>query len=248
MARHTLHMINGSHPCATVQRAYEIKGIPLHLVEYPPPLHVPFMRLRFGTKRVPLLVLPSGEKVPGSRRILQRLEALQPEPPLYPKPHLAAIEDAERWGDEVLQDAARTIFWGAARFEPGALTDFQAGSKLPKFPSIVMRFTAPVIIAGEERLNGVTPDKVRAALAELPAHLDQLGRFHQADAFGASTPTAADLQIGASLQLLRAIEDIRPMIDSHPFARDVARWLPASPGSIPAGALPADWLPAAATR
>lgn len=243
MGRHTLHVINGSHPCATVQRAYETKGIPVHLVEYPPALHAPLLKLRFGVRRVPLLVLPSGEQVPGSRRILQRLEALQPEPPLYPKSHIAAIEEAERWGDEVLQDAARIIFWGGARTYPSALASFQAGSKLPKIPSPLMRLFSPLIIAGEERLNEVTPEKVRAALQALPDHLDQIGRFHNADAFGASTPTAADLQIGSSLQLMRAVEDIRPMIDSHPFAREVARWLPAAPGSIPSGAFPAEWLP-----
>lgn len=243
MAKHTLHVINGSHPCAAVLRAYELKGIPVRVREYMPPLHAPIMRARFGSGRVPLLVLPGGERVPGSRRIMQRLEALQPEPPLYPRAHVAAIEEAERWGDEVLQGEARMMFWGAVRFQPNALASFQAGSRLPKFPSPMVRLIAPLVIAGEERLNQITTEKVRAALAALPEYLDQIGRFHQADAFGAATPTAADLQIGSSLQLMRAIEDVRPMIDSHPFAREVARWLPAAPGSVPAGSLPADWLP-----
>jgi glutathione S-transferase len=236
--RHTLHVINGSHPCAAVLRAMELKGIDVKLVEYSPPFHAPILKLRFGYRRVPILQIPGGETVRGSRQIVQRLEAIQPYPQLYPNDHIAAIETAERWGDEVLQVASRRLLWAAVRQNPRALASFQAGSHLPRIPTTVMRVVGPVVAAGEYRLNGITPVNVEEHVAAIPSYLDKLDEFNADGAFGTSTPTGADLQIGSSLQLLRAIEDLRPLIDAHPIAREVARWLPTSPGSVPAGALP----------
>ncbi len=235
---HTLHVINGSHPCAAVLRGFELKGIDVRIVEYMPPTHPLILKARFRVGRVPLLVLTGGEVVPGSRRIMQRLDALQPEPPLYPRERIAAVEEADRWGDEVLQSAARRLLWWAVQHAPGALASFQAGSRLPTLPAPVVRLAAPLIVAGERRLNGVTPEVVREDAAGLPSLLAKLREFAADDAFGSATPTAADLQIGSSLQLLRAIEDLRPIIDADPLARELARWLPPAPGSVPKGALP----------
>jgi glutathione S-transferase len=235
--RHTLHVINGSHPCAAVLRGCELKGIDVRLVEYMPPMHPLILKLRFGTTRVPLLKLSSGELVPGSRRIMQRLDALQPDPPLYPKEHIAAVEEADRWGDEVLQAAARRLLWAAVRNAPAALSSFQAGSRLPSLPGPVIRLVAPLVVKGEERLNHITPEIVRADAAALPGMLAELQRFHDDGAFGTENPTAADLQIGSSIQLLRAIEDLRPIVDANPLARETARWLPPAPGSVPQGSL-----------
>ncbi|MBJ7470145.1 MAG: glutathione S-transferase N-terminal domain-containing protein [Solirubrobacteraceae bacterium] len=235
--RHTLHVINGSHPCAAVLRALELKGIDVRIVEYLPPFHPPIMKLKFGYRQIPVLVLEGGEVVRGSRTIMQRLEAIQPDPPLYPREHIQAIEEAERWGDEVLQMAARRLLWTAVAGKPRALASFQAGSKLPGLPGPIVGLMAPLVVAGERRLNGITPERVREHAATLPAMFDKLEEFHAAGAFGTALPTGADLQIGASLQLLRSIDDLRPLIDAHEYAREIARWLPPSPGRVPAGAL-----------
>lgn len=239
---HTLHVINGSHPCAAVLRALELKGIDVRIAEYMPPLHPALVKLRAGSTRVPLLVLDGGERVPGSRRIMQRLDALQPNPPLYPKDRVAIVEEADRWGDEVLQSAARRILWGAMRAHPGALYSFQAGSKLPSLPRPIVRLAAPVIFAGEYRLNQITPEKVAADIAALPEMLAKIREFEAAGAFGEQDPTAADLQIGSSLQLLRAVDDLRPVIDADASARGRARWLAPAPGNVPAGAFPAELI------
>lgn len=243
--RHTLHVINGSHPCAAVLRALELKGIDVRLVEYMPPFHAPLMKLRFGYKRVPVLRLSGGETVRGSRQIMQRLEAIQPYPELYPHDRIAAIEAAERWGDEVLQPVARRLLWTAMQGMPKALHSFQAGSKLPSLPRVVVGLFAPVIIGGEKRLNAITPERVAADAAGLPALLDRLDAFAADGAFGSTTPTGADLQIGASLQLLRAVDDLRPLVDGHTTAREIAKWLPTSPGHVPVGALPKELVAAA---
>src|SRR5215207_9497136 len=100
----SLYVVNGSHPCATVERALELKGIDYTLFEWPPPMHAPMQWLLFRERTVPALRL-DGEKISGSRAILRRLEELRPEPALYPAdPEARAkVEEAERWGDEVFQ-------------------------------------------------------------------------------------------------------------------------------------------------
>src|SRR5437763_437523 len=70
---------------------------------------------RGGT--VPALKL-DGRHIQGSRQIARALDELEPDPPLFPaSPELRAlVEDAERWGDEELQNVPRRIFrWGLVR-------------------------------------------------------------------------------------------------------------------------------------
>jgi len=78
-----LYVVHGSHPCATVAKALELKGVPYRTVELPPPMRAAIQRLRFGSRTVPALRF-DGEKLTGSRAILRRLEELRPDPPLQP--------------------------------------------------------------------------------------------------------------------------------------------------------------------
>src|SRR5919112_3362239 len=98
-----LYVVHGSHPCAAVQRALELKRLPFRVIELPPPLHAPLQRVRFGARTVPAVELDGGEKVSGSRAILRRLEEIAPEPALWPADDKARalVERAEEWGDEV---------------------------------------------------------------------------------------------------------------------------------------------------
>ena len=57
-------------------------------------------------------------RVQGSRELASALDALALEPPLFPvdEDERRAVEEAERWGEEELQEVARRIFrWAAAR-------------------------------------------------------------------------------------------------------------------------------------
>ena len=107
-----LYVVAASHPCFAVKRALELKGIPFKRVEWPPTLHVPLQRLRFSQGTVPGLVL-DGERMIGSRTIMHRLDELRPEPPLYPSEPEARrmVEEADIWGEEVLQALARRMTW-----------------------------------------------------------------------------------------------------------------------------------------
>jgi glutathione S-transferase len=125
-----LYVVHGSHPCATVQRALDLKAVPYKVVELLPPMHAALQRMRFGARTVPGLILDSGEKISGSRAIMRRLEELAPEPSLFPADPdaLAEVHRAEEWGDEVWQPMARRLLWRTFTMHPQAMTPSSAGS------------------------------------------------------------------------------------------------------------------------
>ena len=75
-----LYVVHGSHPCAAVEKALQLKGLDYSVFEWPPPLQAPMQTLIFGARTVPGLRI-NGEKVQGSRAILRRLEELAGERP-----------------------------------------------------------------------------------------------------------------------------------------------------------------------
>jgi glutathione S-transferase len=189
-----------------------------------------------------------GEKVQGSRAILRALERRVPEPPLYDGPAgAAAIEAAERWGDEVLQSIPRRLLWAALTAHPRAMHAFQDGAKSPKLPLPVVLAAAKVVLPIERRLNDVDDAGVRADLAALPALLDQVDAYVADGVLDGERPNAADLQIAPTIRLLHAIEDVRPLIAGRPAEAAAFRWFPPLTASVPAGALPVEAAAQAAT-
>jgi glutathione S-transferase len=232
-----LYVVHGSHPCAAVEKALELKGVPYRTVELPPPMHAAFQRLRFGKRTVPGLTL-DGEKIVGSREILRRLEELRPEPPLFPAdPEAkATVEETERWGEETFQPVARRLLWAAMKRNPGAMASYSENSKLP-LPAPMIRLSAPLISRVEMRLNQATPEAERADLAALPGYLDKIDGWIAEGVIGGETPNAADLQIASTLRLLMTLEDLRPLIESRPAGELALRLFPQADGRMPAGAL-----------
>jgi glutathione S-transferase len=233
-----LYVVHGSHPCATVEKALQLKGIDYKTVEWPPPTHVVAQRLLFGGRTVPAIRFADGEKVVGSRAIVARLEELAPEPALLPADDAARarVLEAERWGDDVLQPLARRVIWTALRDNRRAAPSFTVGSKLP-LPAPVLRASMPLIARLEMRLNKASDAALTSDLAALPDHLDRIDAWIADATMGGETPNRADLQIGSSLSLLMTIADLRATIASRP-AGVLADRLFAIAGSIPAGALP----------
>lgn len=60
---------------------------------------------------------------------------------------------------------------------------------------------------------------------------------------GGDRPTAADLQIGATLRVLLCVGDLRPLIEGRSGEAIARRWFPDYQGEVPAGAFPAGWVP-----
>jgi glutathione S-transferase len=238
-----LYVVHGSHPCAAVERALELKGLPFRRVELPPPLHAPLQRLRFGARAVPAMRLADGEKVSGSRAILRRLEELAPEPPLWPADGeaRALVQRAEEWGDEVYQPIARRLLWGALRRCPEALVSYSDGSRIP-LPAPAIRAAAPAVARAEARLNRASEGAVRADLRNLARHLDRVDGWIAGGVLGGERPNAADLQIAATSRLLLTIGDVAPFLAGRPAEAHARDLFSTQPGTTPRGVLPADWL------
>jgi glutathione S-transferase len=238
-----LYVVHGSHPCAAVQRALEMKGLRFRVIELPPPLHAPIQRVRFGARTVPAVVLDDGERLSGSMAIVRRLEELAPEPPLFPagEEARALVERAEEWGDEVWQPIARRLLWGAMRRRPDALVSYAEGSRL-RLPAPVVRTAARAIVRGESALNRPTDGAVRADLRNLPRHLDRIDRWIEQGVIAGARPNAADLQIAPTSRLLMTIGDVAPFFAGRPAEIHARALFGEQAGSIPRGSLPADWI------
>ncbi len=187
-----------------------------------------------------------GEKISGSTAIMRRLDALVPEPPLFPgDPEARArVEDAERWGDEVFQPIARRILWPALKRRPEAGPSYSEGSKIP-LPASAIKLSMAAISRAEIKLNAATPGAEATDLRALPGHLDKVDAWIADGTLGGDPPNAADLQIASTLRLLLTIADLRPLIDPRPAGELARRLFPDLAGEMPAGAIPAELLPAA---
>ena len=239
----TLYAVPASHPSACVEAALVLKGIPYRRVDRVTLLHKLPQRIRFGRPTVPGLVI-DGERLAGSREILKRLDELVQEPALYPGEGASAreIEEAERWGDEVLQPAARRLTYASLRRRTGALRSYFEGARLILPTSLLMISRGPSILVGA-RFNGATDENVRRDLSELPGWLDHIDDLIGAGVLGGPEPNAADLQVGSSLRLLLTLGDVLPLLEARPAASLARRHFAEFPGEVPAGALPREWLP-----
>jgi glutathione S-transferase len=237
---HTLYAIHGSHPCATAKRALEMKGQPYRVVEYPPMMHVPLMWLRFRHARVPAMVLGNGERVAGSRAIVHRLDQLVPDPPLFPADPEARVrvEEAERWGDEVLQEAPRRLFWAGIVKRPDAIVSYGQGSKLP-LPAAVQRAVAPPVSRAAVRWDKAGEADARRELAQVAGHLDRVDEWIAEGVMGGPEPNAADLQIAPSVRFLGTFADLRAMLEGRPCWGLAQRLFPSYAGEMPTGTLTA---------
>lgn len=238
-----LFTIPGSHPGLAARLMLERKGLSYKRVDLFPVVSKGVVRARrFPAKTVPALEIDR-DRVQGSIPIARALDALVPEPPLLPSDpeKLAAVEEAERFGDTELQHPIRQILWWALRKDASPLRSFSEGAKLGIPIGLAVRTAAP-IVALSARFNEATDENVRADLAALPALLDRCDSYIEAGTIGGAEPNAADFQIATSLALALTLEDLRPLFAGRPCADLARRIVPSYPGHVPA-VLPAAWLP-----
>jgi glutathione S-transferase len=231
-----LYVVHGSHPCAAVEQALSLKGLPYRVIEWPQPLQAPIQRVLFGVRTVPALRIDGAEKISGSRAIMRRLDQLVPEPALYPVAKRAAVEEAELWGEVVLQEVARRLTWTGLRQRPVAMVSYAQGARIP-LPTSAVKLLAPIIIRVECALNRVTESTADDDLSALVGSLDKIDRWIADGTIGeVEQPNAADLQIGSSIALLRTMADIRPLLDGRPCTR-LAEMVAPVAGELPLGTL-----------
>ena len=243
----TLYTIPGSHPCKVTEAALAIKGLEYERVDMLPGIAQAYQRFAFGKRTVPGLRI-GDERVVGSRLILRALEGLRPDPPLVPSdPQLrAAVDAAEEWGDVELQGKTRFALLYALSLRPDAGGSFIAGSKLPTLPPWLLGRMMRPTFKGELLLNRASTSGVESAVRELPSLIHRVDELIAEGTIGGDQPNVADLQIAGSTRLLLNIEDLGPLLEGRPAGEHARRLMPKYPGHVPAGTLPAEWLPAAA--
>ncbi len=174
--------------------------------------------------------------------------AARPEPPLYPRdpPLRREVEAAERWGEEVLQDAARRIeVWELRRDHRMVATQLAdahriQGARVPINPRLAAMTSGPTI-AWYARLISATDEAVRRDLGELRAMLDRVDSWIADGVLGGDEPNAADYQIAPCLSLLMTVGELRRAIEPRPAGRLALGLVPEYPGRS-AGVLPREWL------
>ena len=139
-----------------------------------------------------------------------------------------------------VQDLGRRLPWGALYFRPEALGTFGGGKPLdPAGTDFAMKY-----VRASWKYHGITAQRLADDLARLPAKLDHVDALAAGGIVGGEHPTAADLQIGATLRVLLVVGDVRPMIEGRPAEQVARRWFPDYAGDVPAGAFPRSWIPA----
>jgi glutathione S-transferase len=233
-----LYVVHNSHPCAAIEKALQLKGLPYRVWEWPPPVHTVVQTLLFGKRTVPALTIGQ-ERVQGSRTIMHRLDQLAPEPLLYPAdPALrAAVEEADRWGDEEFQQDARDLVWAGAVHRPDALIGYSEGSRIP-LPDPVVGAIAPGITRTVRRINKTGDAKAGRVLAALPEKVAKIDAWIADGTIGdADHPNAADLQILSTVRLMSTMADLRPIFAASPSVDLALRIFGPINGELPAGAL-----------
>jgi glutathione S-transferase len=224
----------------TAEAALRLKGLEYERVSLTTPHNEEMERLYGeGNGTVPGLLV-DGEPVHGSVAILERLEQIVPDPTLYPEPIAHAVHEAERWGDAELQDLGRRLPWGALHFRPEAMGTFGGAGPLdPAGVDFALRFMRAMW-----KYHRISAVQLAEDLAGLPAKIDHVDQLSAEGIVGGEAPTAADLQIGATLRVLLTVADLRPLIEGRPAEQVARRWFPDYAGDVPAGAFPAGWTPA----
>jgi glutathione S-transferase len=240
----TLYVVPGSHPSMAGRLMLERKGIEYRRVDLLPGLHKPILRLlRFSDTTVPALKI-DGRRLQSTLRISRELDALRPDPPLFPADDAlrAKVEDAERWGEKDLQEVARRLSWWAIRHDRSrdSLRTMGEGARLG-VPLWLAIPTAGPIVWAEVKINHATDEAAVKDLAALPGLLDRVDALVAEGVLGGDEPNAADFQIATSVRLLLCFDDLRDAIEKRPCAAYARELVTGFPGHIPA-VLPQEWL------
>ena len=237
-----LYVIPGSHPSVAVQLMLEHKGIPYRRTDLMPVVSKGVLRtVGFPGNTVPALKI-DGNKIQGSRQIARELDRLRPEPPLFPADpgQRAAVEEAERFGDEELQHPIRQLLWWGFKQDRYPMKSYSEGAKLGVPIDLAVKTGGP-LVALSARFNEASDDNARAALAKLPELLDKVDSWIESGVLNGEQLNAADFQIAPSIGLMMTLDDLRPAIENRPAGALARRVVPKYPGRMPP-VLPAQWL------
>ncbi len=224
----------------------EHKGIPYRLVRLTTGVHPLLLRAHgFAGNRTPIRTVDgathrelavldrlgtvpavrlAGERIQTNRAIARFLERVQPQPALFPAEpeRRRAVEEAERWGDEVLQMAVRRVALATplqAMTRQGA--DGRLGPLLSRsgvMRTLLAHTTPKPFRAGSGNLD--------ALLAAIPPMLDLLDSHIGDGVLCGEQLNVADFAIAPSLALLCYRPELSAEISRRPAGALVDRLLP----------------------
>jgi glutathione S-transferase len=231
-----IYVMPVSNPSAAGAAMVRHKRIPHRVVTVMPGLHPVLVRLAgFDRHTVPALEVDD-TKVQGSREIARFLDELAPDPPLFPRDPAARarVEEAERWGEQVLQPVPRRLFRYLMLTQQSARV--WMGSevmRIPAAPALV-----PLVMPAIRRLAEIShadEGRVRASVEGLPGLLDRVDALIAEGTIGGAAPNAADFQILSSVRVLLEFEDLAQLLEGRACAPAARLLFPEWAGPIPCG-------------
>jgi glutathione S-transferase len=235
-----------SPPVRSVRLMLEAKGLDYKAIWLLPGLHPALLRMRgFRGGTVPSIKI-DGRKLQQSRAISRALDELKPEPPLFPADpqRRLEVEEAERWGDEVLQDIPRRIVrWlSVHRPETRVMIAKEIGVPFPRFAAWINAPTA------RRMANKVDSDQeISNAVSAVPETLDVVDELIARGVIGGDEPNAADFQIATSVRALLTVRDLDRATKGRAAADHAMRLVPEFGNDFPAGLLLAEFMRGRAT-
>jgi glutathione S-transferase len=230
-----------SPPSHSARLMLERKGIDHKVIWLLPGMWPALLRTRgFRGGTVPAMKV-DGRRIQGSTLISRELERIQPEPPLFPADpeKRRDVEDAERWGDEVLQDVPRRIVRWLSVHRPETKVMIAEDVGIP-FPRFAAWINTP---AARHLAKKVDADRqIQQAISQVPEILDHVDQLIADGVIGGEEPNAADFQIAGSVRALLNVADLNPATNGRPASELALRYLPDFGTDFPPGLLPAEWL------
>jgi len=245
-----LYVISGSHACSTAMLMLAHKRISYRRVRLPTGLHPMLVRaLVFPGHRAPIRTVDGqtgrtlalldrmgtvpalrwgSERVQTNRAIARFLERVAPQPSLFPSdaPSRHAVEEAEAWGDEVFQMAARRLGLTGSLNGLDNLRDRANSGRLGPLLSPnerVRLLTSRGVTSVAFQANA---DAERERVRELPSLLDRIDGWVAAGVLDGPELNAADFVIAPSLALIAYRLDLRAHIETRPAGALMERVLP----------------------
>ena len=211
----------------------DMKGIDYRSVHVMPGnqrIHLRLAGFRGGT--VPALKI-DGRRIQGSCSIARELDALKPEPRLYPADAdgRRKVEEAERWADEEFQSVPRRIFRYALMKDVHLREWLGSLDGSVPAPSIAARVTAPVS-RYYAWVVGADEDQARRDVASLPRTLDQVDEYFEARIATTDPPNAATLQLLCTVRSLLGFTDFAELVGARSYAQLARELFPDYPEAM----------------
>jgi glutathione S-transferase len=230
-----------SPPSHSARLMLEHKGVDHKVIWLLPGMWPALLRTRgFRGGTVPAMKV-DGRRIQGSTLISRELDRLKPEPLLFPADpaQRQAVEEAERWGDETLQDVPRRIVRWLSVHRPETKVMIAKDVGIP-FPRFAAWINTP---AARHLANKVdADDRVQEAIAQVPEVLAHADGLIADGVIGRNEPNAADFQIATSVRALLSVKDLDSATQGRPASQLALKLIPEFGTDLPPGLLPADWL------